>query len=74
MADGLEHTSDMSHCMDIYDSLPREYRDILKNADLNILVMADDNLGNLDEFRLRLDSMSKGYTVLTYGPDHPQAA
>lgn len=70
MDDCIKDTSGM----DMYDSLPREYRDILKDADLNILVMTGDVLGSPQDFRMRLESMSKGYTVLTYGTDHPQAA
>lgn len=59
--------------MDHYDSLPREYRDLLKDTFVCTIIRKDALL-DLDQCKRYFEETQKQSTLITYGQDHPQAA
>jgi hypothetical protein len=57
--------------MSYYDSLPPAFRDLLRNAPLNLNLTAYSS--DPDYIRGRISVKMREATLETYGPDHPQA-
>lgn len=66
-------TMSREELMKNYDSLPREYRDLLKDTFVAATILRD-NLLELDQYRRYFEEAQKQSTLVTYGQDHPQAA
>lgn len=57
-----------------YDSLPREYRDIIKDTFAQATIVNEGYMREPSFYRKRFLEIQKESTRVTYGPDHPQAA
>ena len=57
-----------------YDSLPREYRDVIKDTFAPTTIVLDGPLREPGFYRNHFLMLQRESTRVTYGPDHPQAA
>ena len=67
----VETTFDLHEAMEMYDSLPREYRLVLAESSINLYAHRDIVKFSADDLREALDNKAKASALMLYGPNHP---
>ena len=56
--------------MEMYDILPKEYREVISNAPYNLIIK---ELPPLEKLKVDIEFITRESVRATYGNDHPQS-